>query len=120
LCGEGGTTGRGADAVHTRELGLLLEEPPRLESRVSACGRDLDVDSGESPWVVSDDEWREFFVERESDDRSDESIDGRAALRATLRPRCATRGRPLVPGRKSGVGRSRIASPGNEVRTSKD
>ena len=49
LCGEGGTTGRGADAVHTSEFGLLLEEPPRLESRVSACGRDLDVDSGESP-----------------------------------------------------------------------
>ena len=47
--GEGGTTGRGADAVHTREFGLLLEEPPRLESRVSACGRDLDVDSGERP-----------------------------------------------------------------------
>ena len=47
--GEGGTTGRGADAVHTREFGLLLEEPPRLESRVSACGKDRDVDSGESP-----------------------------------------------------------------------
>ena len=46
---EGGATGRGADAVQTREFGLLLEEPPRLESRVSACGRDLDVDSGESP-----------------------------------------------------------------------
>ena len=69
---------------------------------------------------MSDDEWREFFVERDSEDRNDESIEGRAALRATLRPRCATRGRPLVPGLKSGVGRSRIASPGNEVRTSKD
>ena len=45
--GVGGWTGRGADAVHMREFGLLLEEPP--ESLVSACGRDLDVDSGESP-----------------------------------------------------------------------
>ena len=50
LWGEGGTTGRGADAVHTSEFGQwVLEEPPRLESRVSACGKDLDVDSGESP-----------------------------------------------------------------------
>ena len=47
--GVGGATGRGADAVHTREFGLLLLEPPRLESRVSASGKDLDVDSGESP-----------------------------------------------------------------------
>ena len=47
--GVGGATGRGADAVQINEFGLLLEEPPRLESRVSACGRDLDVDSGESP-----------------------------------------------------------------------
>ena len=49
LRGVGGWTGRGADAVHTREFGLLLLEPPRLESRVSACGKDLDVDSGERP-----------------------------------------------------------------------
>ena len=49
LRGVGGWTGRGADAVHTREFGLLLLEPPRLESRVSACGKDLEVDSGESP-----------------------------------------------------------------------
>ena len=64
--------------------------------------------------MVSDEEWRELFVERVSDESIDR-IDGRAALRATLRPRCATRGRPLVPGRKSGVGRSRIASPGNDA-----
>ena len=62
---------------------------------------------------MSDDERRELFVDRVSDESIDR-IDGRAALRA-LRPRCATRGRPLVPGRKSGVGRSRKASPGNDA-----
>ena len=60
---------------------------------------------------MSDDERRELFVERVSDEIIDR-IDGRAV---PLRPRCATRGRPLVPGRKSGVGRSRIASPGKEA-----
>jgi len=64
--------------------------------------------------MASEDDRRELFVERVSDEINDR-IDGRAALRATLRPRCATRGRPLVPGRKSGVGRSRIASPGKEA-----
>ena len=47
---------------------------------------------------MSDDERRELFVERVSDESIDR-IEGLAAL--PLRPRCATRGRPLVPGRKS-------------------
>ena len=37
---------------------------------------------------MSDDEWRELFVERVSDEIIDR-IEGLAALRATLRPRCA-------------------------------
>ena len=40
---------------------------------------------------MSEDEWRELFVERVSDESIDR-IDGRAALRATLRPRRTTRG----------------------------
>ena len=104
--GVGGATGLGADVDHVRELSL--------GSLVGSCGRVLEVDSGERPWFVSDDEWRELLVERVSDEIIDR-IEGLAALRATLRPRCATRGRPLVPGRKSGVGRSRIASPGKEA-----
>ena len=54
--GVGGPTGRGADVDHVRELSL--------GSLVGSCGRVLEVDSGESPCWVSDDEWREVFVER--------------------------------------------------------
>ena len=56
---------------------------------------------------MSDDEWREVFVERVSDESIDR-IDGRAALRATLRPRCATRGRPLVPGLSRELGLAKL------------
>jgi len=64
-----GATGLGADVDHVRELSL--------GSLVGSCGRVLE-------------EWRELFVERVSDESIDR-IEGLAALRETLRPRCAMR-----------------------------